>query len=68
MDSDPEKEARLHNSRARYLKKCSPETIEKIKVQGRSLIDKYPEMQLKDAMELAVHQQQILDWMAEHPR
>lgn len=56
----------LWNARARYLQSISKETEQKIIARSIRYTD--TGMEAEAAMDLAVHQQRLVDWMADHPR
>ncbi len=64
--NDAKKEAWLWNARAKYLRSCSKETVDKI--VARSIRYEEDGMNKEAALDLAIHQQRTCDWIEQHPR
>lgn len=65
-------EEQLHNARARYIQSLSQEKIEaiitaSIKHYQRDKTNNIPST-LEGCLDLAVHQQRLMDWADAHPR
>lgn len=70
---DAEKEVRLHNSRAKYLQNCTPGAKDRILEQTEKLLanmhpEPYTEEEIRSTLDLAIHQERLLEWMRDHPR
>ena len=65
---DTDEEVCRWNKRAEYLRACSAETVLKILRQATRLQEVNPNTTDETALDVAIHQQRLLDWMEEHPR
>lgn len=76
--TEEEKEAKHEAVRAKYLKSCSTEKLNLITAQA-VILGKHgkckdcpgycnTDKEIQDHLELAIHQQRLLDWMEAHPR
>lgn len=62
--TDEDKAYLSHQRRRRYLLTCPPAKLDAIIAQSMLMREKCPSTSIEDSLELAIHQQQLNDFIA----